>query len=293
MRDVKEELVSQQTRPRGIISFLLIVIAFILACAVSNPTPNSSSAFDSTKVALELQNTAMAMQLTQTVLDEPTQPALGLPTKSLNPVPSNQDSTATESAAPALQASSDFQKEVDKYYKGGYLPSTDGEYHHLDDFSMDWSTINLYGQRETGFSPKNFMVKAHFKWRSAIPNPDPAGCGWAFRSQGEDHYLFFVDRETVWLGIWDQSKGGFIRIGRSSGSGWVGMGNPAETDVVLIVNEGKAYVFINDGFTSSHTLDTDFLTGSGSLDYSVLSGTTKNYGTHCDMTNVDLWIVTP
>ena len=72
----------------------------------------------------------------------------------------------------------------------------------------------------------------------------------------------------------------------------VGLGNPGTADVALVVNQKKAYVILNDKLIGSYTLDTDWLTGPGDLEYTVLSGTNKDYGTRCKMTNIDLWVVT-
>ena len=218
----------------------------------------------------------------------PPQPTVAIPPTS-NPVP--QPTVGTEQSNSQVPA--DFQKLVERYYKKGYLSSTKGEYHHLDDFSQDWAQINNYDLTETGFSPEYFLVAAHFEWQSAIRNPDPSGCGFGFHKQGNDTYLFFVDKETVWLGAWNGVTNRFTRIGTTSGSGWVGLGNPGTADVALIVNQKKAYVLINDELTGSYTLDTDWLTGPGDLAYTILSGTNKDYGTRCNMTKVDLWISTP
>lgn len=279
-------MMSQSRSPR-MIFLLLTALAFILACTVSSPTPDSSPAFDPTKAALELQNTAVALQLTQAALNR----AQSSP---IPPAPTNESPALPVSASetPTSQVPPDIQKLVDDYSQKGYLSSTNGEYHRLEDFSMEFANASLtFAKRETGYSPQDFMVKAHFKWQSAIANPDPAGCGWAFRRMKDDSYLFFTDREMIYLGMWKLNQ--WTRYGRTTGSGWVGLGNPAEADVVLIVNHGKAYVIIDDAFTSSHTLDTDYLTGAGELDYVVVAGTYKNYGTRCEMTNVDLWISNP
>jgi hypothetical protein len=72
-----------QFRRRGVILFSLLVAAFILACGltISPPSANNPPAFDPTKAALELQATAMSLQLTQTSLNsqplpQPTSPPL-------------------------------------------------------------------------------------------------------------------------------------------------------------------------------------------------------------------------
>jgi hypothetical protein len=190
------------------------------------------------------------------------------------------------------QVPADFQKLVERYYNKGYLSSKEGEYHHLEDFSMDSSDRQIvFNKRETGYDVKDFMVKAHFKWKSAILNPDPGGCGWAFRGLKDITYFTFVDREWIFLGMMNSNQ--WTRYGKTSGNDWVGLGNPADADVVLTVSKGKAYYIINDTFMSSYTLSMDTLTGAGELDYAVVAGTFKDYGTRCEMTKVDLWISNP
>jgi hypothetical protein len=75
---------STSSKNRGVVTFLLISVALILACAVSTAAPIASPAFDPTKAVLELQGTAMSLQLTQAAIGaqqqvqpvaiEPTQP---------------------------------------------------------------------------------------------------------------------------------------------------------------------------------------------------------------------------
>jgi len=272
-----------------IVFFLLTVIVFVLACTISSTPSNNSPSFDLTKAALELQNTAVALQLTQSALSVPTQ-AISAPATTEAPPPVSTSETTP--AAQDQQVPPDFQKSVDDYYQKGYLSSDKGEYHHLEDFSMDNNDRQTtFVKKKTGYSAKDFMVKAHFKWQSAIANPDPGGCGWSFRALKSDSYLVFVDREYIFLGQMRTSQ--WTRYGKTSGGGWVGLGNPAEADVTLTVSGGKAYVIIDNVLISSYTLDTDFLTSEGELDYAVVAGTFKDYGTRCEMTNVDLLILNP
>jgi hypothetical protein len=272
--------------------FLLTAIVFILACTITSSPTNSSPSFDPTKASLELQNTAVALQMTQAALSNnvPTQP-VSAPAATVAPPPA-ASTTEAKTTPQAPQVPSDFQKSIDDYYQKGYLSTAKGEYHHLDDFSMDNNDRQVtFAKKKTGYSPKDFLVKAHFKWQSAIANPDPGGCGWSFRAMKNDSYLVFVDREYIFLGQMRTSQ--WQRYGKTSGGGWVGLGNPADADVAFSVNKGKAYVLVDDVLIASYTLDTDFLTGAGDLYYAVVAGTFKDYGTRCEMTNVNLWISNP
>jgi hypothetical protein len=271
----------QKQKKYSLIRFLVILGVVSMACGV-----NINMGETPTAAPPPTQMPQQQAQQQQPVVAPP-------PTAEIPPTPNPAPQPTAESAAPDSQVPADFQKVVERYYNKGYLSSTKGEYHPLEDFSKDWANINNYDLYDTGFSPENFMVTAHFEWESAIRYPDPSGCGFGFHTQGNDHYLFFVDREMVWLGMWDDSKREFTRIGVSSGNAWVGLGNPGKADVGLIVNQKKAYVLVNDKFASSYTLDTDWLIGSGELNYTVVSGTNKDYGTRCTMTNVNLWIFEP
>lgn len=225
-----------------------------------------------------------------TVIVQPTQPP---PPTMIPPTPVPPTAAPIQltkaQASPAPSVPPEFQEKVDYYYEKAYLPSTKGEYIPLDDFSKDWAMINSDYVEDTGYRVDDFMVTAHFEWQSAIQHSDPAGCGWAFHKSGNDYYVFFVDKEYIWFASWDYSAQNFIRFGMTSGSQYVGLGNPADADVALIVNDMKAYVLIDDTYKGSYTLDTDFLTGKGDLAYEVVSGTNSDYGTRCRMTDVVLW----
>src|SRR5512141_1654878 len=80
--DKEEGSMSTWSRNRGIVTFSLISLALILACAVSTTAPTASPAFDTTKAVLELQGTAMSLQLTQAAInsEQRSQPVVAEPT---------------------------------------------------------------------------------------------------------------------------------------------------------------------------------------------------------------------
>lgn len=64
--------------------------------------------------------------------------------------------------------------------------------------------------------------------------------------------------------------------------------NPAEADFTLIVKGNSAYVLVNDELIGEYSLaKSRILTGDVGL--TVLSGTNKDYGTRCEMTNIHLF----
>lgn len=76
---------SQPFGARGIVFFLLAAFASILACSITSLTSNTAPAFDPTKAALELQATAMSLQLTQAALDDQVRPTQPPPSEPTNP----------------------------------------------------------------------------------------------------------------------------------------------------------------------------------------------------------------
>ena len=70
---------------RNRIALLFVALVFILACSIDTGTTSSPPAFDSTKASLELEATAMVLQLTQSALNNqapaaaPLQPTLAPP----------------------------------------------------------------------------------------------------------------------------------------------------------------------------------------------------------------------
>jgi hypothetical protein len=104
---------SQRMRVWGIPVFLLTVLTLVLACSMATSTPavNNQPAFDPTKAALELQATAMSLQLTQAALDaqaqQPTQPPPEQPTvppPTEPPPPTAIPPTATQSVEDLMKS---------------------------------------------------------------------------------------------------------------------------------------------------------------------------------------------
>jgi hypothetical protein len=92
---------------RGLPLFLLLAFVTILACSISSttPVPNNPAGFDPTKAVLELQATAMSLQLTQAAIGAqaiPTQPPPTLqptnppPVVPTQPAPTEVQPTPTE-----------------------------------------------------------------------------------------------------------------------------------------------------------------------------------------------------
>ena len=211
------------------------------------------------------------------------------PTVAQLPVEQPTATTAPDTTATALMEG--IQGDVKYYFEEGYLPSKEGTYTRLEDFTKSSAKINYDTLEDIHHSAKDFMLRAHYAWKSAIKFPDPGGCVIGFRAERGNYYAMLVDSDTAWVMRWDNGMRQFTRIGVNKGNAVVGLGNPAEADVVFIVNKDKAHVFIDQRLVGTYVLDSDTLTGSGDLSLGVVAGTTKDYGTQCKMTNIDLWVI--
>ena len=254
-----------QIKNRFTVLFIALLIFIIPACS----TP-------STPLAVP----------TETALPTATATHTKIPTET--PVPtSTPRPTATPNIA-ATEHMDDLQAEVNNYFDLGYLDSTDGRFREYDDFEVEWAQLNWYQWLPLTDTVSDFYMRAHFEWSSAYQSPDISGCGFVFGLQeNSDHYAVFLDRNQVLFII---SNGSGTRpLGKTRGSGTVKIDDPTEADFTLIVNDGYSYVLVDDNLIGEYTLSQSQPL-RGRLGLTVLSGTNKDYGTRCKMTDLHAWI---
>ena len=217
---------------------------------------------------------------------QPTATHTLVPTETLVPT-STPRPTSTPNMA-ATQHIEDLQAEAQTYVDKGFLTSADGRFREYDDFEVEWAQLNWYQWEPLSDTVSDFYLKGHFKWESAYRNADVSGCGFVFGlQQSSDHYAVFLDRSQILFLISNGS--GTRELGKTRGTGKVKFEMPAEADFTLIVNDSYAYVLVNEEVISEYTLSqTQPLRGR--LGLTVLSGTNKDYGTRCEMTNLHAWI---
>jgi len=182
-----------------------------------------------------------------------------------------------------------MQAEAQKYTDLGYIPSAEGKFKVFDDFEYEWAQLGWYKRILLGQKAKNFFLSAHLAWESAYKNADESGCGIAFANQENgEHYAVFLDKSKVLFVDADNRYNGARLIGTTRGTGRVKFTPPAEADLTLIVNDGYAYVLVNGEVVGEYTLSQS-RNLNGDLAVTVLSGTNKDYGTRCKMTNIHTW----
>jgi hypothetical protein len=219
---------------------------------------------------------------TATLASTPTRTLVPTATHTLTPtlIPS-----ATANATGTAQYNGMFEA-VTKMHDEGYIPSADGNYAHVEDYSNQWAQLGWYQWTKTGWKPQDFVLKAHLKWVSDTKTPNPSGCGILFHVQPTDeHYVVFV------------YSIGYIEAGimtdklRSLGYSYFGPSkNEGEADFMLSVVGTKFDVFINGKHIKGYT-GLQGKMDSGELAFTTLSGTNAGFGTECDITQADLWML--
>jgi len=252
----------QRKTPNPILSSILVLILVSLACGTAQPTPTSTP--------------------------EPTVTNSAVPTNTPRPSPTPQP-TPTPNLL-ATQRAEELNAEVQTYFDKGYLATTNGRLKELDDFNYDWAQLGWYNWLPLQESASDFFLSGHFKWDSAFQNSDISGCGFIFSLQeNRDHYAVFLDRAKVYFLITDLRLGYSKPVGTTRGAGRVKFAYPAEADFTLIVKGTYAYVLVDGEVVGEYTL-AQSRPMLGNLGLTVLSGTNRDYGTRCEMTNLHLWV---
>lgn len=189
------------------------------------------------------------------------------------------EAKATEQAAEMAGVVQDLKSK-------GILTSTAGTFHMLEDFKENWAQLGWYQWWPTGYRPADFVIRAHTGWESASKTADwfSSGCGFVFRAKDEsNHYLIYLALDSnVYL------KGYINGTYRELGKGYAGKMNylKGEADVMLVVQGEKITYYVNDQKVFERENKS---LREGDLGLTLVSGTNLDYGTRCEMTNIELW----
>jgi hypothetical protein len=168
----------------------------------------------------------------------------------------------------------------------GVLNTTEGNYVRLDSFDQSWAQLGWYQWWGTGYEPTNFVIRTGATWETAYERADLnySGCGFVFHEVDSNNHIL------VYLGMDGYAYMSHFAKGKYSQTGHVYYGKlaiPSDSgELVLAVNENWITFYVN-GKQLIHKQDLA-LTG-GKLALTILSGTNKDYGTRCQMNDIDLW----
>ena len=216
----------------------------------------------------------------------PTGTPLPSPTPTQTPKPtSTPNPTATPDVA-ATQRVDEFQSLLQTLKESGYIDTSEGKIVELSPFDEEWAQLGWYRWWPYDNASSDFVFKARFKWSTALDTSDESGCGFIFGIQeNDDHYAVFLDKSRI---LFLMARGSYVySVGKTRGSGRTNFGNPAEADFAVAVRDKSAFVSVN-GDVTEYTLSAD-QTSQGGFGATLLSGTNKDYGTRCEMTDVMFW----
>jgi len=259
-------------RAMPIVSYLLTVTFVLSACSFSAVEPTATPVPTDTPA--------------------PTATNTATPTNTPRPPPTPPPTQTPNLAATAKYEA--FEEEAQSYFDNGYLISADGRTMEFNDFAYDWAQLGWYNWFPLNETVTDFYISAHFKWSSAYRNADTSGCGILFAIQDNgDHYAVFLDRTRILFLNADSASSYSRPVGLTRGSGRVNFENPADTpqeaDFTVIVNGTYAYVLVNGEVVGEYTLAKSKIL-RGDIGLSILSGTNKDYGTRCEMTDIHVFI---
>jgi len=255
----------------------IIVFTFSLISILITGCGPSSDELAITMVAQT--DVASTLNAAEVSTDTPIPTDTPVPTKKIPP-------TKTPNIALTKQHD-DFFSLLESFEAKGYVDTSIGETTILNPFKEEWAQMDWFRWWTFDFVAKDFLFKSHFEWSSALSTPEESGCGIVFGIQENgDYYVVFVDANRI---LFMRKKGDYLyEIGKTRGSGRTDFGNPAETDFVIAVKGQKAYISV-DGEITEYTLSVDQTT-EGHFGYSILSGTNRDYGTRCEITDSMIWI---
>ncbi|HET9908560.1 MAG TPA: hypothetical protein VFQ23_18060 [Anaerolineales bacterium] len=260
-------------KPKSLRSVLWLASLLMLvssACGTSAAPPTSTSTPDPTATA--------TITLTPTNTPRPT----------VTPRPTRTPNLA------ATQQMEEVNGQTQGYFDLGYLSTTDGEVTHHEDSSEEWAQLDWYRPSTILTVARDFYVSAHFKWTSAYRNAGDSGCGFVFAAnENGDHYAVFLDRAKI-IFLDNVSSSSYSRsVGLTRGTGVVKFGNPfdepVEADFTLIVEDAYARVLIDDEVVGEYTLSQSRAL-DGFIGLALLSGTNRDFGTRCEVTNMHTWV---
>ena len=151
------------------IIFLLISLIFILGCTISTAPPTAQPAFDPTKVALEFEATAMALQLTQSAMNS--QPAAPPAAPTIAPVQQQAPTAAPAAPAPTATSSSSMP-DFDTWMKSASILV-------FEDISADFNVYRYVPIAISGMGLK-YVDEADYlgRFKNQLLSNGPGGQGW-------------------------------------------------------------------------------------------------------------------
>ncbi len=257
------------------------------AAADAKATADAKSTADA-KATVDAKATADA-GATATVVSKMTATQQAADAKATADMVAKQTKTAEAIAQKTATAKSLYDA-VQKLVTDGNLTSADGSFQKLPDFSESLAMINFISPYPTALTPKNFVLRTDMSWESASDKANwfNSACGIIFHIDPVDNTFYSASLSLDGNVNIDQHKKNFSFISKIARKKYGKLDVPkGGAKFMLVVTGEQITVFIND--TLVYSYKTDLVFREGMLAYSITSGTNKDFGTRCTLTNVELW----
>lgn len=194
--------------------------------------------------------------------------------------------TSTPTATPnitATQQYADFFPIVLKYYDEGILPSLEGQYQFMGDYTDSSIDAGFYRWDLFENEVVNFIARADIVLNTAPAPASQSGCGFVFDlypNQPHLHRFIFLQRNGSAV---------FGTGGRTYTTKYYAqLENPAEFTMLLVVHGQKLRLNINDKEVIAYNdMESDRVKQAWGP--ALLAGSTQDFGTRCDFKNIEFW----
>lgn len=208
------------------------------------------------------------------------------PTKTLTPtatiVPTRTPRPTSTPDIAATQKYDGLQAQVEKLASDGVIPSVEGKYYALDDYSKAFAKIRYYTWATYDMvKPTNFIIQAKVKIENATTEGAyKSGCGFIMQNFFDDHGVFLSldGNANYWSDGYDR--------GSNYLDATLYEQNPDGVTLTLVLSNKALTMYVNDRMALSG------ITIYGEPFYvgpAILSGTSEGFGTRCDFTEMSLW----
>ena len=181
--------------------------------------------------------------------------------------------------AAATVESEQFSEMMLTYFDDKFLQTVDGEYYPLEDYVDNLAHRGYFSWSTYDVNIRNFVLHTNVRMSTANEPSSSTGCGIVFRTIGDFKESVFIQQNgEIFYGAGDTNYH----------SGYYGkVSNPAEFEMVLMVNEKSYRVFVDgkQALTGETILDPS----RGGIGFAVQSGSDEDFGSQCNFTNNDLW----
>lgn len=235
-------------------------------------------------VAINLQSCGSIQQMiygtpTPTFTNTPTFTATSTvtPSPTFTPTPTlTPNFIATQKAGEFSEIVSDLSQ---KFSEAAFLNTVYGEYHSMDDSTLELAKKGYIKWMTSPVKVKNFLLRTHLKMSTANKRSNETGCGFVFQASATFNRLIIIQQDG-YLTYSLYGRNVFTNYSKN-------LDNPVELDVILIANGRQIQMYING--KKDWILDILSEVSKGNIGYAVQSGSNVDYGSQCVFTNTDLW----